>query len=104
MRCTFLASNGPDAPLTFRYIGAPTIKVLGAKWASDHLGQPEEADPHQVLADGVGAQYREAIEGGEAVFNHALLTMSGVVYPFTHTLIGWADGAGRRAVLSCVTS
>lgn len=103
-RCTFLASDVPGGPLLFRYIGAPTIAVLGRGWARQQLGQPEEEDPFEAVATTVGAQYVEAISGGEALFNTVATTgMGSHPMSFDHALFGWEARDGRRAVLSAIT-
>ncbi|CAO3445677.1 hypothetical protein [Azospirillum argentinense] len=102
-RCTFLASEHQFAPLRFRYIGGPTVRFLGRAWALQQIGKPDLDDPHQTLAEGVGHQYREAIEGGDPVFNRVTITglsLSPKVY--THMLIGWQQSDGRRALLTCL--
>lgn len=100
-RCTFLASDGPGLPLVFRYLGAPTLSVLGRAWGRSVLNQPDETDPHIDYAHRIGAEYAETIDAGEAVFNR--ITVSGMGRPFiyTHALYGWED-RGRRAILSAV--
>lgn len=101
-RCVFLASDGAG-PLLFRYIGEPTISFLGADWARAQLGKPDDQDPHQCLADGVGPQYREAIEGGQPILNRVEITgMSAAPKVYTHLLLGWRRPDGRRALLSCL--
>lgn len=100
-RCTFLASEQPEAPLLFKYIGAPTLSVLGRAWGRSMLNQPEEVDPHAEFAHSVGAQYAESIGAGEALFNRISVTGMGKPLVYTHALYGWAEG-GRRAVLSAV--
>ncbi|MGQ9366627.1 hypothetical protein [Azospirillum sp. ST 5-10] len=101
--CTFLA-GGPGEALTFRFIGAPTIAALGADWARGQLGKPEETDPLQDFAASVGGQYREAIDSGEALYNH-IVTRGVTASPFSydHALIGWALPSGERAILSAIT-
>ncbi|MBP2291061.1 hypothetical protein [Azospirillum rugosum] len=102
-RCTFLASEGMEQPLVFRYIGGPTVRFLGRAWARQQIGKPDLDDPHQVLAEGVGQQYREAIEGGDPVFNRVTITgLSASPKVYTHMLYGWAPQDGRRALLSCL--
>ncbi|QCN95862.1 hypothetical protein D3093_11660 [Azospirillum argentinense] len=102
-RCTFLASDGTDDPLRFRYLGAPTRAFFGRGWARGMLGQPDQDDPHQALAQRFAAEYLEAVEGGTPVLNRVVISgLSAVPLIYTHTLIGWQDRAGRRAVLSCM--
>ena len=99
-RCVYLSSDG-DGPLLFRYIGEPTVRYLGVEWAKSQLGKPDLDDPHQSLAEGIGAQYREAIEGGVPVFNRIMITgLSADPKIYTHVLIGWRLPEGRRALLS----
>ncbi|MBK3798655.1 hypothetical protein GAY33_05315 [Azospirillum brasilense] len=101
-RCCFLASLD-NGPLIFRYIGEPTIAFLGREWARYQLGKPDLDDPHQTLAEGVGAQYREAIEGGAPVFNRVMITgLSAEPKIYTHLLLGWRLPDGNRALLSCL--
>ncbi|MCW2244744.1 hypothetical protein M2352_000335 [Azospirillum fermentarium] len=99
-RCTFLAS-GPGGPLTFRHIGAPTLAVLGRGWGRAVLHQPDDADPHAGYARLIGAEYAEAIEGGEPVFNTVTVRGIGAGFSYSHLLAGWTGG-DRRAVLSAV--
>lgn len=102
-RCTFLASDGADDPLRFRYLGAPTRAFFGRGWARGMLGRPDQDDPHQALALRFAAEYLEAVEGGAPVLNRVVITgMSAVPLVYQHALIGWKDCAGRRAVLSAM--
>ncbi|TWA76875.1 hypothetical protein FBZ83_11716 [Azospirillum brasilense] len=104
VRCTFLASDGPNSPLLFRYIGAPTVEFLGRAWARQQIGKPDLDDPHHAITEGIGPQYREAIEGGEPLFNQVTITgLSADQKVYTHALYGWQD-SGRRAVLSCLAA
>ncbi|WP_448206500.1 hypothetical protein [Azospirillum sp. sgz302134] len=100
-RCTFLASEGPSDPLRFRYIGTPTLSVMGRAWGRSVIGQPEEVDPHTEFAHRIGLEYAEAMTAGEGLFNHFVVTGLGRPFAFTHALYGWSD-RGRRAVLSCI--
>lgn len=102
-RCTFLAA-APGEPLVFRFIGQPTVSVLGTEWARRQLGQPEDSDPHRDFATSVGGQYHEAIESGEALYNR-IVTRGVTASPFAydHTLIGWTLPSGERALLSAIT-
>lgn len=100
-RCTFLASEAPGAAIRFRYIGAPTLRVLGRAWGRSVIGQPEEVDPHSEFSRRVGLEYAEAIGAGEALFNRFSVTGLGRPFVYTQALYGWAD-RGRRAVLSCI--
>lgn len=99
-RCTFLASE-PGGPLTFRFIGVPTLTVLGTAWARGVLHQPDEADPHADFAAAIGEQYADAIESGDIVFNTIAVQGIGQGFRYTHMLAGWTEH-GRRAVLSAV--
>ena len=102
-RCTFLASDGADDPLRFRYLGAPTRAFFGRGWARTMLGKSEGEDVHAGLVQGFHAAYAEAVEGGEALFNRVVISgLSVAPLVYRHALIGWQDRAGRRAVLSCM--
>ena len=104
-RCTFLASDGPDSPLLFRYVGAPTVEFLGRAWARQQIGKPDLDDPHHAITEGIGPQYREAIECGEPLFNRVTITgLSASRKVYTHALYGWQDTSGSRAVLSCLAA
>ncbi|MBB3264069.1 hypothetical protein FHW79_001684 [Azospirillum sp. OGB3] len=100
-RCTFLASEGPADPLRFCYIGAPTVAVLGRAWARSVLDQPVDRDPHTEFARRVGAEYVEAMAGGEALVNRFSVAGLGRPFDYVQALFGWSDG-GRRAVLACI--
>lgn len=100
-RCTFLASEGPADPLRFFYIGAPTIAVLGRAWARSVLDQPVEQDPHTEFARRVGAEYIEAMAGGEALVNRFSVAGLGRPFDYVQALFGWSEG-GRLAVLACI--
>ncbi|MBP2311873.1 hypothetical protein [Azospirillum soli] len=100
-RCTLLASEGPTSPLLFKFIGVPTLSVLGRAWGRSVLGQPEDIDPHVEFAHSIGMQYVEAIGAGEALFNRISVTGVGRPFVYTHAVYGWSD-RGRRAVLSCI--
>ncbi len=100
--CTLLAA-APGGPLTFRYIGVPTRRILGEEWARGQLGRPDEEDPHQDFSASVGVQYRRAIEGGEPVLNRVFCTgVTPAPFAYTHLLFGFSLPTGERAVLSCV--
>ncbi|MGY0711250.1 hypothetical protein [Azospirillum argentinense] len=102
-RCTFLASDGVDDPLRFRYLGAPTRAFFGRGWARGMIGQPDRDDPHRALAQRFTAEYLEAVEGGVPVLNRVVISgLSAAPLVYQHALIGWRDRAGRRAVLSCM--
>ena len=102
-RCTFLASDGADDPLRFRYLGAPTRSFFGRGWARQMAGRPDQDDPHHTLAEGFAAQYREAVDGGIPVLNRVVISgLSAVPLRYAHMLIGWRDASGRRAVLSAI--
>ncbi|QCO00033.1 hypothetical protein D3093_32720 (plasmid) [Azospirillum argentinense] len=100
-RCTFLASEAPGDAIRFRYIGMPTLRVLGRAWGRSVIGQPEEVDPHSEFAHRVGLEYAEAIGAGEALFNRFSVTELGRPFVYTQALYGWED-RGWRAVLSCI--
>ena len=100
-RCTFMASEGPAAPLRFCYIGAPTVGALGRAWARSVLNQPVDQDPHEEFAHRVGAEYAEAMGAGEALFNRFSVTGLGRPFVYTGAVFGWSEG-GRRAVLSAI--
>ncbi len=100
-RCTFLSSDEPGGALCFRFLGEPTLSVLGRAWGRSVLNRPDEQDPHVEFAQNVGAQYAESIGAGEAVFNRVVVSGVGRPFVYTHALYGWED-RGRRAVLSAV--
>ncbi|MGY0794278.1 hypothetical protein ACW7BJ_33440 [Azospirillum argentinense] len=101
-RCVFLSSEDGVGPLLFRYIGLPTRQTLGNAWADAHLGKPDSA-PSANLADGIDAQYREAIEAGEPLLNRVCVTgLKATPLHFSHLLMGWRLPNGRRALLSAV--
>ncbi|CAO3372918.1 hypothetical protein [Azospirillum argentinense] len=100
-RCTFLASEAPGDAIRFRYIGVPTLRVLGRAWGRSVIGQPEAQDPHSEFAYRVGLEYAEAIGAGESLFNQFSVTGLGRPFVYTQALYGWED-RGRRAVLSCI--
>ncbi|HYD68493.1 hypothetical protein [Azospirillum sp.] len=102
-RCTFLASDTPAGPLRFRYIGCPTIAMLGRGWARRHMGRPHMENPHVEFPDALAPLYAEAIDGGEPLHNR--VTMHGPWAegrPYTHVLCGWKAADGRRAILSAI--
>lgn len=100
-RCVFLSSDEPGEPLIFRYIGTPTLSVLGRAWGRANLNRPTDRDPHAEFAHRVGTEYTEAISAGEAVFNRVSVTGMGQPFVYTHALYGW-ESYGRRAILSAV--
>ena len=99
-RCVLIASDA-GGPLTWRYIGEPTVKVMGRGWGRANLGQPVTADERADFGNTMGTSYAEALATGSAVVNrvHLIGLASPLVY--RHSLIGW-EANGRRAVLSCV--
>lgn len=101
-RSVFLSASTPDEPLAFRYIGEPTVGFFGRDWAREQLGRPHLSDPYSTFAAAIDAEYREAIEGGEPVYNR--LVVDGLANPFiySHLLLGYALPSGRRAVLVLV--
>ncbi|CAO3416517.1 hypothetical protein [Azospirillum argentinense] len=102
-RCTFLASDGADDPLRFRYLGAPTRNFFGRGWARQMAGRPDRDDPHRAIAEELGAEYREAMEGGGPILNRVVITgLSVAPLRYAHMLVGWRDASGRRAVLSAI--
>lgn len=101
--CLLLASDTRAGPLIFRYIGQPSIKFLGRRWAAERLGTPESENPFHELGDGVGEHYHTAIDGGEILLNRIrLVGMSAEPLTYTHLLVGWRASDGRRALLSCL--
>lgn len=99
--CGFLSAE-PTGPLIFRRIADATVRALGVDWARQQLGSPNEADPHSEYARQLAAEYEEAIEGGEAVYNH--LVIHGLPRPviYSHLLVGWTSPEGRKALLTCI--
>lgn len=66
-------------------------------------GPPDQDDPHRAIAEELGAEYREAMDGGEPIFNLVVISgLSAVPLRYAHMLIGWRDASGRRAVLSAI--
>ncbi|MBP2233139.1 hypothetical protein J2847_006474 [Azospirillum agricola] len=101
-RCLYLSSETADGPLLFRYIGVPTRTCLGDDWARANLGKPDTA-PSDGLVNGVDAQYREAIDAGQPVYNRVFVTdVMDTPLSYTHMLVGWRLPDGRRAVLSAL--
>ena len=100
-RCTFLASDYAGGPLRFRFIGCPTILVLGRAWARTNLGRPHEENLHAEFPVSLGAEYVKAI-GGEVVHNRINMSGAGAVPSYTHALVGWRAADGREAVLSAI--
>lgn len=99
-RCVLIASD-EAGPLTWRYVGQPTIKVMGRGWGRSNLGQPVTEDERADFGDAMGDCYAEAIDTSEAVVNRVRLHGLGRPLVYLHSLIGW-QANGRRAVLSCV--
>lgn len=101
-RCTFLLNDHAGGPLRFRYIGCPTILVLGRAWARQNLGRPHVENPHGDFPVNLGAEYAEAVHGGEPVHNRVRMHGPAVVPSYTHVLAGWRRDDGREAVLSAI--
>lgn len=92
----------PDGPLTCRRFADATVRALGAGWARSMLGKPDHADPHSEYSVSLADHYREAIEGGEPVYNH--LVIHGLASPivYSHLLVGWVSPGGQRALLTVI--
>ncbi|MGQ9371945.1 hypothetical protein [Azospirillum sp. ST 5-10] len=101
-RCTFLASDTPDGPLLFRYIGAPTIAVLGRGWARQQLGRPHVDNPHADFPAHLGTEYATAMEDGPVFNQIAMHGLGADPWLYSHALCGWRARDGRRAVLSAI--
>lgn len=90
-------------PLCFRYIGEPTRKAFGDQWADSLIGRPDLEDVHTEYARAIGAQYLEAIEGGEPVHNRLRLTgLPRSPLSYGHVLLGRSLAGGRRALLALI--
>lgn len=100
-RCVLLAA-GPGERLRFRFIGEPTVRVLGAAWARRQLGQTDADDPHRTMAAVLGVEYREALDAGPIVNRVTLSGLSASPLVYTHALVGWRLDTGHRAVLSLI--
>ncbi|TWA58634.1 hypothetical protein FBZ84_11725 [Azospirillum baldaniorum] len=103
-RCVILTARD-GGPLCFRYIGEPTRRVFGDRWADQNIGKPHLEDVHGAYAQAIDAQYREAVEGGEPVYNHLVIT--GLPRPpvnYRHLLFGWSLGHRRQALLALIDS
>ncbi len=100
-QCVILAAD-PGGPLTFRFIGIPTMIVMGRAWARQNLGRPVAQADGTDFGDAMFASYDDAADGTSPVVNR--VSLNGLVRPltYTHSLIGWRDGAGGRVILSCV--
>jgi len=100
-RCVLLAAE-PGGPLLWRFIGQTTVKYMGSAWARSNLGRPAEADERTDFGRVLAASYAEALDIRAPVVNQ--LRVSGLARPldYQHTLLGWQDASGTRAVLSCV--
>lgn len=92
----------PDGPLVFRRIAEETVRVFGTAWAMEQLGRPNEADPNSEYALQLAAEYDEAIDGGQPVYNH--LVIHGLSQPiiYSHMLVGWTSSAGQKALIACI--
>lgn len=100
-RCVLIASD-PGGPLTWRYVGQPTISVMGRAWGRSNLGQPVTADERADFGNTMGGCYAETIDTGHVLVNRVRLHGLGRPLVYLHSLIGWRASDGRRAVLSCV--
>lgn len=101
-RCLYLSSAEPVGPLLFRHIGVPTRVCLGDDWARANLGKPDTA-PSDRLATGVAAEYLEAIDTGQPIYNRVFVSdVMATPLTYTHMLLGWRLPDGRRALLSCL--
>ncbi|PWC98007.1 hypothetical protein [Azospirillum sp. TSO5] len=100
-QCVLLAAE-PSGPLCFQFIGVPTMTVMGRAWARQQIGRAVADADDTEFGDAMFASYEEAVESGQPVFNR--IALDGLASPliYTHTLVGWRDDTGRRAVLSCV--
>ncbi|HEY0836873.1 MAG TPA: hypothetical protein VGE72_23385 [Azospirillum sp.] len=101
-RCVFLSSDDGGA-LCFRYIGEPTRKVFGNRWADGLIGRRHTEDEHTEYARAIGAEYQEAIESGEPVYNRLLIT--GLARPptnYRHLLLGRSLDDGRQALVALI--
>lgn len=101
--CGYLSSAAPGGPLIFRRHAEATVRVFGVAWARAQLGQPNHADPHAEYASSIGAQYDEAIQAGQPVYNH--LVIHGLSSPviYSHLLVGFRSPAGQQALLTCIS-
>ncbi|HYH17220.1 MAG TPA: hypothetical protein VD995_01265 [Azospirillum sp.] len=101
-RCVFLSSND-GGPLRFRYIGEPTRRVFGNRWADGLIGRYHSEDEYTEFARAIGAEYQDAIESGEPVYNRLLLTgLSRPPINYRHLLLGWSTSDGRQALLALI--
>lgn len=100
-RCVLIASD-PSGPLTWRYIGEPTVSVMGRSWGRANLGRPVLEDERADFGDSMGASYAESVDTGEVLVNRVWLHGLASPLVYLHSLIGWKTSDGRRAVLSCV--
>ncbi|WP_431855295.1 hypothetical protein [Azospirillum sp.] len=100
-RCVLIASD-PGGPLTWRYVGEPTVSVMGRAWGRENLGRPVTVDERADFGDSMNTSYAEAIDTGRPLVNRVRLFGHASPLVYLHSLIGWKASDGRRAVLSCV--
>lgn len=100
--CGILSSETADGPLLCRRFADATVHVFGRAWAARQLGRPSDNDPHSEYALRIGAEYGEALDGGEPVYNR--LVIHGLAAPvvYSHLLIGWRAPDGRRTLLTVI--
>jgi hypothetical protein len=80
--------------------------MLGRVWACEPLGRPHVENPHAEFPDRLSPLYAEALDGGGPSQRRRVVMRgpSAEGRPYTHVLYGWRDSAGRRAVLSAISS
>jgi hypothetical protein len=100
--CGFLSTELPGGPLVFRRIAWPTVRALGREWALSQLGRPNDEDPFSEYATLIGAEYREALEAGEPVYNRLVIHGLPQEVNYSHLLVGWRSPAGQQALLTCI--
>lgn len=101
--CGYLSSATPDGPLIFRRHADATVRVFGVAWARAQIGQPSHADPHTEYASSIGAQYDEAIQSGQPVYNHLVIQGLSTPVIYSHLLVGFRSPAGQQALLTCIS-